>query len=135
MQAAVFKDVGRVTLDTRKRPEPASDELVVEVHSVAICGTDLKIIRGDHFRTRPGTDRVLGHELAGVIVETGNSITRWTVGQRVTVVPNIGCGHCGVCLRGFGYMCPDYDAFGISIDGGFQQTMLVSSAALPYQTP
>lgn len=130
MQAAVFKDVQNVVLDTRDRPVPATDELVVQVYAVAICGTDLKIIRGNHFRTRPGTDRVLGHELAGVIVDVGASVNHWKVGQRVSVVPNIGCGNCRMCHRGFNHMCPDYDAFGISIDGGFQQYMRVSAAAL-----
>ena len=130
MKAVVFKDRQKVTLDRRVHPTPGPDELVVQIHSAAICGTDLKIIRGDHFRTRPGVPRVLGHELAGVIVELGSSVTHWQKGQRVSVVPNIGCGHCNLCHRGMNHMCPDYEAFGITIDGGFQQFMLVSSAAL-----
>lgn len=130
MKAAVFKDIQTITLDDRAHPEPGSDELVVQIHSAAICGTDLKIVRGNHFRTRPGQSRVLGHELAGVIVEMGSAVTHWRLGQRVSVVPNIGCGHCDMCHRGLNHMCPDYDAFGISIDGGFQEYMLVSSAAL-----
>ena len=130
MLAAVFKDIDRVTLDNRDLPEPGPDEVLLQIKSVAICGTDLKIIRGEHFRTRPGTDRVLGHELAGTIADVGKSVTRWKVGQRVSVVPNIGCGCCECCYQGFNHMCPDYDAVGINIDGGFQQFMLVSSAAV-----
>jgi L-iditol 2-dehydrogenase len=54
----------------------------------------------------------------------------WKVGQRVSVVPNIGCGRCDMCHKGLNNMCPDYDAFGINIDGGFQQYMIVTPAAL-----
>jgi len=130
MKAAVFKDINSISLEERARPVPGADELLLEVQSAAICGTDLKILRGSHFRTRPGELRVLGHELAGTIVELGSAVSHWQLGQRVSIVPNIGCGHCDLCHRGMNHMCPDYDAFGISIDGGFQQFMLVSSAAL-----
>lgn len=130
MKAAVFKGQGRVTLDERARPVPAPDELLVRVQAASICGTDTKIIRGGHFRVGPDETRVLGHELAGDIVETGAHVRGWQVGQRVSVVPNIGCGRCDMCRRGLNNMCPDYDAFGINIDGGFQQYMIVTAAAL-----
>ncbi len=130
MKAAVFKGQGLVTLDDRPLPVPGPDELVMRVHAASICGTDLKIIRGGHFRVGPDETRVLGHELAGEIVEVGAQVPLWRAGQRVAVVPNIGCGHCDMCRKGLNNMCPDYDAFGINIDGGFQQYMLVTRAAL-----
>jgi len=130
MKAAVYKGQGLVTLDERPVPVPDADELLIRVHAASICGTDLKIIRGGHFRVGPNETRVLGHELAGEIVETGSRVENWRVGQRVSVVPNIGCGICDMCRKGLNNMCPDYDAFGINIDGGFQQYMLVTKAAL-----
>lgn len=130
MKAAVFKGVETVTLDERDRPRVRSDEVLVKVQAASICGTDLKIVRGGHFRVRPDETRVLGHELAGDIVEVGDHVAHWKVGQRVSIVPNIGCGHCAMCHRGLNNMCPDYDAFGINIDGGFQQYMVVTPAAI-----
>jgi L-iditol 2-dehydrogenase len=130
MQAAVYTGQGGIALQTRDTPRAGADEVLVRVHAASICGTDLKIIRGGHFRVGPGATRVLGHELAGEIVEVGAHVGHWRVGQRVSVVPNIGCGHCEMCRKGLNNMCPDYRAFGIDIDGGFQQLMRVTPAAL-----
>lgn len=130
MKAAVFKGVGNVEMVERETPSIRDDEVLVKIHAASICGTDLKIIGGGHFRVGPNETRVLGHELAGDIVAVGNHVGYWKVGQRVSVVPNIGCGHCEMCRRGLNNMCPDYDAFGINIDGGFQQYMVVTPAAL-----
>jgi threonine dehydrogenase-like Zn-dependent dehydrogenase len=130
MRAAVCKGQGRVELDERPRPESGPDGLVIRVEAASICGTDLKIVRGGHFRVGPNEARVLGHELAGEIVEVGRQVEVWKVGQRVSVVPNIGCGRCEMCRRGLNNMCPDYDAFGVSIDGGFQEYMRVTPRAL-----
>ena len=130
MKAAVYKGQGLVTLDERPVPVPDADELLIRVHAASICGTDLKIIRGGHFRVGPDETRVLGHELAGEIVELGSRVENWHVGQRVSVVPNIGCGICDMCRKGLNNMCPDYDAFGVGIDGGFQQYMRVVPQAI-----
>ncbi len=130
MKAAVFKGPGTIALDERDKPPVGADEILVKVRAASVCGTDLKIVRGGHFRVGEGDIRVLGHELAGDIVEVGAHVGHWSVGQRVCVVPNIGCGHCPMCRRGFNNMCPDYDAFGINIDGGFQQYMVVTPAAI-----
>lgn len=130
MKAAVFKGVGRVELEEREMPRVGADEVLIRVRSAALCGTDLKIVRGGHFRVGENETRVLGHEVAGDIVEVGSEVRGWQVGQRVSVVPNIGCGRCDMCRKGLNNMCPDYDAFGINIDGGFQQYMLVTAEAL-----
>ncbi|MFB2551920.1 zinc-dependent dehydrogenase [Ensifer soli] len=130
MKAAVYQGQGTIALEERDRPRPKDDEVLVRVHAASICGTDLKIVRGGHFRVGANDTRVLGHELSGEVVEVGRHVSFWTPGKRVSVVPNIGCGHCEMCRRGFNNMCPDYDAFGINIDGGFQQYMLVTQPAL-----
>lgn len=130
MKSAVFKGPGTITLDEREKPRIQANEILVRVRAASICGTDLKIFRGGHYRVGQGHVRVLGHELAGDIEEVGANVPYWRAGQRVCVVPNIGCGHCDMCRRGLNNMCPDYDAFGISIDGGFQQFMVVTAPAI-----
>lgn len=130
MKAAVYKGKGRIVLEERDRPQPKDDEVLVRVFAASICGTDLKVLRGGHFRVGENDTRVLGHELAGEIVAVGRHVAGWRTGQRVSAVPNIGCGHCDMCRRGLNNMCPEYKAFGIDIDGGFQQYMTVTPQAL-----
>ncbi|MEX0347415.1 MAG: alcohol dehydrogenase catalytic domain-containing protein [Rhizobiaceae bacterium] len=130
MKAAVYKGPKSLTLDDRDIPTIADNEILVQIRAAAICGTDMKIYRGGHMFVGEGDTVVLGHELAGDIVKIGPHVSGWRKGQRVSVVPNVGCGHCGMCQRGFNNMCPDYRAFGIHWDGGFQQYMVVKPAAI-----
>lgn len=130
MRAAVLTGPGRVDVVERPVPTIAADELLVQVRAASICGTDLRIAEHGHFRLPAGTPRVLGHETAGVVVETGADVTGWAVGDRVSVTPNVGCGHCRFCRRGLNNMCPDYEAFGITLDGGFAEYLRVPGRAL-----
>jgi len=54
----------------------------------------------------------------------------FNLGDRVAIAPNIGCGHCYLCLAGYNNLCDDYEAFGISLDGGFAEYMKVTSKAI-----
>lgn len=130
MRAAVFHAPGRIEVEDRPVHDIGDDEILVRPHAASICGTDLRIYGGGHFKIREGQTRVLGHELAGTIVEVGRLVSGWREGQRVSFTPNIGCGRCEMCRQGYNNMCPDYEAFGISLDGSFQETMRVPAIAL-----
>ena len=130
MKAAVYSQPGQIDIVDRAKPTIRDDELLLKVRASSVCGTDLRIFKGGHFKITEGVDRVLGHELAGEIAEVGAYVSGWKVGQRISVTPNIGCGHCHMCRKGYNNMCPDYEAFGISLDGGFQQYMVVPSIAI-----
>jgi D-arabinose 1-dehydrogenase-like Zn-dependent alcohol dehydrogenase len=94
-------------------------EILVQVRVASICGTDLRISKHGHCKIAPGARRAPGHE-AGEIVEVGRLIIEYREGMRVFVTPNMGCGSCVFCWSGYNSICPRYEAFGISIDGGFQ---------------
>ena len=51
-------------------------------------------------------------------------------GDRVSVTPNVGCGHCRFCRVGLNNMCPDYEAFGVSLDGGFEEYLRIPGFAV-----
>ena len=77
-----------------------------------------------------GERRILGHEVAGEIVKKGKNISTFNLGDRVAIAPNIGCGHCYLCVAGYNNLCNDYEAFGINLDGGFAEYMKVTDRAI-----
>jgi threonine dehydrogenase-like Zn-dependent dehydrogenase len=130
MKAAVFLEPGRIEVTEVPDPEIVEDELLVRVRAASICGTDLRISKHGHFKIPAGQRRVLGHEVAGDVVAAGPRVKGYRVGDRVTVTPNIGCGLCSYCRAGDNSMCPDYEAFGISLDGGFEEYLRVPGFAI-----
>ena len=130
MKAAFFYKPGHITVEDVEIPQIKENEMLMHVRSAAICGTDLRIFKNGHFKIPPGVKRVLGHETAGEIVKVGKLVEGFKEGTRCTVTPNIGCGFCGFCRGGYNNMCADYEAFGISIDGGFQEFMHIPNIAI-----
>jgi threonine dehydrogenase-like Zn-dependent dehydrogenase len=102
----------------------------MRVRTVSVCATDLRIFNHGHFKISEGDVRILGHELAGEIVAVGEQVTHLAPGMRVAVAPNVGCGVCWECVQGNNNLCPDYDAFGITLDGGFAEYMLITAPAV-----
>lgn len=130
MKAAVFLEPGRIEVRDIPIPEVGPEDVLLRVRAASICGTDLRIMKHGHFRLPAGTPRVLGHEVAGEIADVGASVTGLAIGDRVSVTPNVGCGHCEMCRRGLNQLCPTYDAFGITLNGGFEEYMLVPGWAI-----
>jgi threonine dehydrogenase-like Zn-dependent dehydrogenase len=130
MKAAIYRAPGDIVLEERDEERLGDDEILVDVRAASLCGTDVRIFRNGHFKIPTPTRRVLGHEVAGVIAEVGRLVAGYRPGMRVSFTPNIGCGVCEMCRQGYNNMCPDYEAFGISVDGGFQERMRVPAAAI-----
>ncbi|WP_353946562.1 zinc-dependent dehydrogenase [Streptomyces sp. HUAS MG91] len=130
MKAAVLHEPGRLTVEDVPEPELSDDGILVRVRAASVCGTDLRVHRHGHFKIPAGTRRVLGHEFAGDVVAAGPRVRGLAVGARVSVTPNVGCGRCAMCRHGHNNMCPDYEAFGISYDGGFQELLHVPGFAI-----
>jgi threonine dehydrogenase-like Zn-dependent dehydrogenase len=130
MKAARFHAPGDIRVEDVTEPTAGNDEIVIAVKAASICGTDLRISKHGHFKLPNGQHRVLGHETAGVVVQAGAAVEGYAVGDRVSVTPNVGCGTCEFCRRGLNNMCPDYDAFGITLDGGFEEYLRVPGFAL-----
>jgi L-iditol 2-dehydrogenase len=130
LKAAYFYEPGVIKVEDVAEPEISDNEMLIRLRATSICGTDLRIFKHGHFKIPGGDRRVLGHEIAGEIVAVGKLIEGYQVGMRVTAPPNIGCGLCEFCRDGYNNMCPNYEAFGISIDGGFQEYMRVPHIAI-----
>ncbi len=125
MKAAYYYGKQDIRVEDVPLPDITDNDMLIKVKAAAVCGTDLRIFKFGHFKIPEGEKRVLGHEIAGEIVKIGKNVKGYELGMRIATPPNIGCGHCTWCMKGLNQLCPDYEAFGISIDGGFAEYMLV----------
>jgi L-iditol 2-dehydrogenase len=121
MLAAVYHGPNDLRVENVPVPNIGKGELLVKVLSASICGTDLRIFHGNHRMYKPGTVRIPGHEVVGTIEKVGGEVKNYTTGQRVFCAPNTGCGHCLQCVTGNNNLCANYDAIGITSDGGFAE--------------
>lgn len=113
----------RKPLVARDLPEPevGPDELLIQVRACAVCRTDLHIADGE--LPRPKLPLVPGHEIVGVVRQTGQGVGRFKVGDRVGV-PWLGwtCGQCDYCRTGRENLCEQARFTGYTLDGGYAQT-------------
>ncbi len=114
MKAAVYHGVHDVRVETVPVPEIAAGEILIEVATCGICGTDLKKIHtGSH-----SAPRIFGHETAGTIAAVGQGVKQFSVGDRVMVFHHIPCGHCYYCRKGTYAQCSIYKKVGVT--AGFE---------------
>jgi len=111
-------------------PEINENEILIKIKACNICGTDIKILKYGYHKIKEGEHRILGHEVTGEVIKKGENVSVFNLSDRVTVAPNIGCGHCYLCAAGYNNLCNDYEAFGVSIDGGFAEYMKVPYRAI-----
>jgi len=131
MKAFVFEGPGKASLKEVPKPEFKGEGALVEIKTTSICATDIKIFKNGHFKIKDGEKRILGHEIFAEVLEISEKYKDTVpVGSKVFITPNIGCGRCEYCLMGKTNLCPDYDAFGITIDGSFAEYMFVPERAL-----
>ena len=103
MKAALVTDVQKVSIEEIERPLIKDDEVLIKTKTVGVCGSDLHLFRGTHaFRKPPA---ILGHEIAGDVVDIGKDVKHIKVGDRVTVEPQYGCGECEFCRQGLVNLC------------------------------
>jgi L-iditol 2-dehydrogenase len=130
MLAAVYHGPNDLRIEDRPLPEIGPDDALIKVVSTSICGTDMRILHGEHRKYPPGTVRIPGHEVIGDLVSQGANVKGLEIGQRVFVAPNMGCGHCQQCISGNNNRCANYNALGITLDGAFAEYMRVPAAAI-----
>jgi len=102
----------------------------VAVESAGVCGTDVRIAKGDHAAVTAGSGRIPGHEIVGRVIEAGPGSDVPTGGGLVFVAPNIGCGVCPQCRNGNENLCPTTKALGITLDGAFADSLRVPARAV-----
>jgi L-iditol 2-dehydrogenase len=126
MQAAVYRGVNDVRLETVPVPKIGPGEMLVRVHTCGICGTDLKkIATGSH-----SAPRIFGHETAGMVAAAGSEVQEFRPGDRVIVFHHIPCRACYYCRHKTFAQCETYKRVGCTAGfepsgGGFAEYVRV----------
>ena len=128
MKVFRFYAPGDVRIEESPEPQVGAGEVKIRVRACSMCGTDVKISTSGHQRMRP--PRVMGHEIAGEVVEVGEGVTGWAAGDRVQLIAAIPCGTCEFCRAGLMTICPNQLSMGYDFDGGFAPYMIVPPQVL-----
>jgi propanol-preferring alcohol dehydrogenase len=107
-------------------PKPGDTDVLLRVHSCAVCRTDLHVIDGE--LPDPKVPLIPGHEIVGTVVAMGSKVDRWHEGDRVGV-PWLGwtCGECVFCLTGRENLCPRARFTGYQRDGGYAEYVVADA--------
>ncbi len=117
-----------VRIEDAPEPECGPDEVKLRVRNCSTCGTDVKIFHNGHQNLSP--PRIIGHEVAGEVVEVGADVDGWSVGDRAQVIAAVPCGECYECRRGWMAVCENQTSIGYQYDGGFAEYMIVPRQVL-----
>ncbi|MGG6310662.1 zinc-binding alcohol dehydrogenase family protein [Paenibacillus macerans] len=129
MKGIICEEIGRfVYREDLPEPQMREGEAIVRIRRIGICGTDLHAYRGNQpYFTYP---RVLGHELAGTIEQIGDNREGLKVGDQVSVIPYMHCGHCRACRSGKTNCCQHMKVLGVHMDGGMRERIAVPVSCL-----
>ena len=135
MRAMLLSELGPVESNTLKlteinRHEIANPkEILVKIEACGVCHSQLHSIEGDwkDIGIPPTLPTVPGHEVVGKIIEIGNDVTKFKIGERVGITPLLGsCLDCQYCNEGKEYLCENMDVTGESLKGGYTEYITVS---------
>ena len=107
MTAAVLRGQEDLQVDRVPVPQAGRGELVLRVDAALTCGTDLKVYRRGYHAKMLTLDRLFGHEAAGTVVQAGEGVTRFAVGDRVVPLNSAPCDQCFFCRHGQQNLCDD----------------------------
>lgn len=120
-KALVLDAPGNFRYETREIKYPNEEEVLVRVHTVCICGSDVHAINGK----MPLFDfpRIIGHEVSAIVLEVGSKVHSLKIGDTVCLMPCISCGKCLACRHGNPNACESLRLYGVKEDGGLQEYM------------
>lgn len=126
MKAVVFEGKGQLSIRTLADPTPGAKDVVIEVASVGMCGTDIHVFDGEF---EGGVFPIIpGHEISGTIVAVGSEVTSLKVADRVVVNPTLTCESCEFCLTGRSNLCRNWQGMGVVANDGASAQFLRAPA-------
>lgn len=125
MKAIILEEIGKYAVVEKPIPKiKRANELLVKVDACSICGSDMHILSDPPgYPATPGT--TIGHEMVGTVIEVGDEVTEFSVGDRIVCDNNIPCGQCYYCRSGHINLCEHVRCLGVDDDGFFAQYCVV----------
>ena len=125
MKAAILREFKKpLAIEEVERPKPGAGEILIKVEACGVCHSDLHVADGDWAQLARIVKRplILGHEIAGRVVEKGAAVQELQIGDRIGV-PWIHwtCGECEFCREGNENLCPKQKITGVTVDGGYAE--------------
>ncbi|KAF7778372.1 threonine 3-dehydrogenase [Pseudoalteromonas marina] len=108
------------------KPEVGHNDLLIKIRKTAICGTDVHIYKWDEWASKTiPTPMVVGHEYVGEVVDMGQEVRGFSVGDRVSGEGHITCGHCRNCRAGRVHLCRNTTGVGVNREGAFAEYLVI----------
>ncbi|NIK78698.1 2-desacetyl-2-hydroxyethyl bacteriochlorophyllide A dehydrogenase [Paenibacillus castaneae] len=123
MKALVYEGPKLMNIRELSIPDVRSDEVLIRVERVGICGSELSGYLGHNSLRKPPL--VMGHEFSGIIASTGSDVRRFKSDDRVTVNPLLSCGQCRYCTTGSAQLCAERSLLGAHRSGAFAEYIAV----------
>ncbi len=111
MKAIKFETNGLAHVVEVPVPTPASGNVVVQVTSAGVCGSDLSALRGTHLFRKPPL--LSGHEGGGIVVAVADDVSGTAIGSRVVIDPQKPCGTCELCVTDQYHLCTNKVMLGV----------------------
>ncbi len=130
MKAAVLEALDKIVVKEVPTPQIDDNSVLVKIKACAVCGSDIRIFHHGNSRVNP--PQILGHEMAGEVVEVGKNVTKFKKGDRVAIGADVPCGECVFCEAGIGNNCQINYAMGYQFAGGFAEYVLLNRIVVNY---
>ncbi|MEY1556390.1 zinc-binding dehydrogenase [Yoonia sp. R2331] len=124
IQAAFYRGDRSFVVESTTAQTAGPGEVSIRTAYCGICGTDLHVYHGN-MDARVGLNRIIGHEMSGVVAAVGAGVADIAVGQKVVVRPLDHCGACPACKAGHQHICHKLKFLGLDTDGAMQEIWTV----------
>ncbi|RKD89249.1 zinc-dependent alcohol dehydrogenase [Halopiger aswanensis] len=121
MKAIVHTGPRSIEIREREKPTVAADEVLVQVNSAGLCGSDAHAYTYEDGYEWIPLPRIMGHEYSGEVVEVGEDVTDFDVGDHVVEEPIHDCGSCFQCKNGQPNVCRNFEITGMHNDGAYTE--------------
>jgi len=131
LQAAILTGTNKLELKKIDKPKVQPGSILIKILSCGVCGSDIRIFKSGNNRVK--YPAIIGHEIAGEIVEIGKGVHAfWQIGDKVAIGADVPCGSCNWCQNGIANCCDKNYAMGYQFSGGYAEYCLLEPMVVKY---